>query len=114
MSDREECDPITNSWRLVERMPTARLGIGTGVINDKLYVVGGHTGLADVSISEVYTPPAGDVLFPPAVLRKCRKLPEPMVRVLLRSTLDIFPFSAPSLQTAVEQIAGVPSHLESM
>jgi hypothetical protein len=36
-------NPITNSWSLGAPMPTARAGLGSAVVNNLIYVVGGRT-----------------------------------------------------------------------
>ena len=38
----EVYDPASNTWDSLENIPTARHGIGGGVIGSRLYVVGGH------------------------------------------------------------------------
>jgi N-acetylneuraminic acid mutarotase len=38
----EVYDPATNTWDSLENIPTARHGIGGGVIGSRLYVAGGH------------------------------------------------------------------------
>jgi len=54
----ERYDPVTNSWTTKAPMPTARHELASGVIDGKLYVVGGaRHGNADVlSTLEVYNP----------------------------------------------------------
>ncbi|MDR0372061.1 MAG: hypothetical protein LBI79_00635 [Nitrososphaerota archaeon] len=36
-------DPINNTWHTAESMPTARRQFGVAVVDDVLYVIGGHT-----------------------------------------------------------------------
>jgi N-acetylneuraminic acid mutarotase len=47
----EEYDPATNVWRARSPMPTARNHAAIGVVNDKIYVIGGRVGAAFVSVS---------------------------------------------------------------
>jgi hypothetical protein len=37
----EEYDPTTNTWTTKTPMPTARSGLGVGVLNEKIYAIGG-------------------------------------------------------------------------
>jgi N-acetylneuraminic acid mutarotase len=58
----EEYDPATNTWRDRTPMPTPRNHAAIGVVNGKIYVIGGRTGAAfiglasDVSVVEEYDP----------------------------------------------------------
>ncbi|CAN4108010.1 unnamed protein product [Withania somnifera] len=56
-------DPIVNAWNEVSPMSTARAYCKTGVLNGKLYVVGGVTrdrgGLAPLQSAEVFNPHTG-------------------------------------------------------
>jgi N-acetylneuraminic acid mutarotase len=58
----EEYDPATNTWRERSPMPTPRNHTAAGVINGKIYVVGGRVGAAfiglasDISVVEEYDP----------------------------------------------------------
>ena len=58
----EEYDPSANTWRERAPMPTARNHAAIGVVNGKIYVIGGRVGAAfialatDVSVVEVYDP----------------------------------------------------------
>src|SRR5262245_31830975 len=47
----EEYDPATNTWRARSPMPTARNHAAIGVVNNKIYVIGGRLGAAFVSVS---------------------------------------------------------------
>lgn len=47
----EEYDPATNAWRQRSPMPTARNHAGIGVVNGKIYVIGGRVGSAFVGTS---------------------------------------------------------------
>jgi len=47
----EEYDPVTNSWRARSPMPTARNHAAIGVVNNKIYIIGGRIGAAFVSVS---------------------------------------------------------------
>ena len=50
-------DPATNTWTTGANMPTARSSASTGVINDKLYVIGGGNGNNNpLSTLEIYDP----------------------------------------------------------
>jgi N-acetylneuraminic acid mutarotase len=58
----EEYDPATNAWRERSPMPTPRNHTTAGVVNGKIYVIGGRVGAAfissatDVSVVEEYDP----------------------------------------------------------
>ena len=58
----EEYDPATNSWRERAPMPTPRNHAAVGVVNGKIYVIGGRVGAAfialasDTSVVEEYDP----------------------------------------------------------
>lgn len=61
----EEYDPATNTWRARSLMPTPRNHATTGVVNGKIYVVGGRVGAAFISggssnigVIEAYDPAA--------------------------------------------------------
>jgi len=67
----EEYDPATNSWRARAPMPTARNHAVAGVVNGKIYVIGGRIGTAfitagssNVDVVEEYDP-AKDEWGPP-------------------------------------------------
>src|SRR6266480_6922215 len=45
----EEYDPATNTWRQRSSMPTPRNHATTGVVNGKVYVIGGRVGAAFIS-----------------------------------------------------------------
>src|ERR1700693_553430 len=45
----EEYDPATNTWRQRSSMPTPRNHATTGVVNGKIYVIGGRVGAAFIS-----------------------------------------------------------------
>jgi N-acetylneuraminic acid mutarotase len=51
LSTVEEYDPATNTWRARSPMPTARNHAAVGVVNNKIYVIGGRIGAAFVSVS---------------------------------------------------------------
>jgi N-acetylneuraminic acid mutarotase len=51
----EVYNPATNTSRTLIDMPTARWSPGSGVINGKVYVVGGQ-GDVTMTTNEVYTP----------------------------------------------------------
>ena len=58
----EEYDPAANTWRARSPMPTPRNHAAIGVVNGKVYVIGGRVGAAfiglasDVSVVEEYDP----------------------------------------------------------
>jgi N-acetylneuraminic acid mutarotase len=58
----EEYDPAANSWRERSSMPTPRNHAAIGVVNGKIYVIGGRVGAAfiapstDISVVEEYDP----------------------------------------------------------
>src|SRR5581483_11569262 len=66
----EEYDPATNTWRERTPMPTPRNHAAIGVVNGKIYVIGGRVGAAfialasDTSVVEEYDP-ATDKWGPP-------------------------------------------------
>jgi N-acetylneuraminic acid mutarotase len=47
----EEYDPATNTWRARSPMPTARNHAAIGVVNGKIYVIGGRLGAAFIGIA---------------------------------------------------------------
>src|SRR6266571_6187875 len=47
----EEYDPATNSWRARSPMPTARNHAAIGVVNNKIYVIGGRVGAAFIGVA---------------------------------------------------------------
>jgi len=52
-----EYNPETNSWDSVAPMPTARQGIDCGIVDDKIYVIGGITSFSSITKkNEVYDP----------------------------------------------------------
>jgi N-acetylneuraminic acid mutarotase len=52
-----EYSPETNSWNSVAPMPTARQGIDCGIVDDKIYVIGGITSFSSITKkNEVYDP----------------------------------------------------------
>jgi N-acetylneuraminic acid mutarotase len=46
----EEYDPATNTWRARRPMPTPRNHTTAGVVNGKVYVIGGRVGAAFISV----------------------------------------------------------------
>ena len=58
----EEYDPANNTWRERSAMPTPRNHAAIGVVNAKIYVIGGRVGAAfigvasDISVVEEYDP----------------------------------------------------------
>ncbi len=63
-----------DSWTLGKPMPTARSGMATGVINGKVYVVGGATSKAVIKVNEVYDP-ANDQWTKAAAMPTARFVP---------------------------------------
>jgi N-acetylneuraminic acid mutarotase len=55
-----ECyNPSTNSWSSKTNMPTPRTGMASGVVNNKIYVIGGHLynyDATDLDVNEEYDP----------------------------------------------------------
>jgi kelch-like protein 18 len=51
----EVYNPMTNTWRTVTDMPTARWWVGAGASNGKVYAVGGH-GAATLATTQAYIP----------------------------------------------------------
>jgi N-acetylneuraminic acid mutarotase len=51
VSANEVYDPATNTWETRQPMPTARNHAAAGVVNEKIYVIGGRIGAAYVGIS---------------------------------------------------------------
>jgi N-acetylneuraminic acid mutarotase len=54
-------DPANDSWSLGADAPTSRYNFGVAVVNDTLYVIGGHTyslpgDYAPIAVNEQYTP----------------------------------------------------------
>jgi len=53
----ESYDPVANSWTPKAAMPTAREGMTSGVVNGKIYVIGGfNENFGVVNTVEVYDP----------------------------------------------------------
>jgi len=61
-SINEEYDPATDTWATATDLPTDRYNFGIAVVNDTLYVIGGHTysiplgNYAPSAVNEQYTP----------------------------------------------------------
>lgn len=64
----ESYDPLTDTWTRKADMPTARWGLATGVVNGKIYAIGGGNAARDVVYNtvEIYNP-QGDLNEPFAV-----------------------------------------------
>ena len=60
-SETFEYDPTTDEWDLRSPIPTARSSASSGVIDGKLYVVGGTDHISALNVLEVYTPPIPDL-----------------------------------------------------
>jgi N-acetylneuraminic acid mutarotase len=62
VSANEVYDPVTNTWETRQPMPTARNHAAIGVVNNKIYIVGGRLGAAfstrasNTDIVEEYDP----------------------------------------------------------
>ena len=52
----EVYDPVANAWQTLAPMPTARYGVGLGVVNGILYAVGGYDNVHYLDIVEAYDP----------------------------------------------------------
>lgn len=82
-------DPIVNAWSEVSPMSTARAYCKTGVLNGKLYVVGGVTrdrgGLAPLQSAEVFNPHTGIWSEVPSMpFSKAQMLPTAFLADLLK------------------------------
>lgn len=51
-----EYDPVSDSWSPKNNMPTFRTGLAIGVVNDKIYTIGGSNGKSAVNINEQFDP----------------------------------------------------------
>ena len=64
LATNEVYDPATNKWETKREMPTARNHVAVGVVNGKIYLIGGRIGGANlastnnISLVEVYDPVA--------------------------------------------------------
>ncbi|MCB9217722.1 MAG: hypothetical protein H6616_17790, partial [Ignavibacteria bacterium] len=56
VATNQEYDPATNTWANKAAMPTARMLARAAAVNNKIYVMGGWTGAADVSTNDEYDP----------------------------------------------------------
>jgi len=62
LGTNEVYDPATNSWESRQSMPTARNHAAAGIVNNKIYIIGGRVGAAfitrasNVGIVEEYDP----------------------------------------------------------
>ena len=63
LSTVEVYDPKTNTWRRVADMPTSRAAPATVVVDNKIYVIGGHSGI-DRRIVNIKTSVAVEVYNP--------------------------------------------------
>jgi hypothetical protein len=52
----EEYDPGADQWQSRAKLPTARSGIAAGVIDDRIYVLGGESGEGTFATNEMYLP----------------------------------------------------------
>ena len=67
LSNVEEYDPVTNIWRTMTSMPTARHGLATAVLNNKIYALGGLADPQFLSVVEVFQPPQDCTVTPPVL-----------------------------------------------
>jgi hypothetical protein len=51
-------DPVSDTWGTMKRLPTARAGLGVGVITaeGRLYAVGGRNASTVLATTQRYTP----------------------------------------------------------
>jgi len=56
LSSAEVYDPGTDVWTALPSMLGARWGMGTAVVDEKIYVMGGYDSINTVSLVEVYDP----------------------------------------------------------
>ena len=61
----EEYDPATNSWRARSSMPTPRNHATSGVVNGKIYVIGGRVGAAFISAGSRTSTSSRNMTRPP-------------------------------------------------
>jgi hypothetical protein len=54
LSSVERYDPVSNEWKSVANMTTARSGFGLVVLNGRLHAVGGYDGRNYLSSAEIY------------------------------------------------------------
>ena len=54
LNKAEVYDPITNRWTALPPMPTARAGLASAVIGDKIYVIGGWSPSAPLGTVEIF------------------------------------------------------------
>ena len=66
LSSVEEYDPVTNIWRKMTFMPTARHGLATAVLNNKIHAIGGYNG-EFLKVVEEFQPPQDCSLTPPVL-----------------------------------------------
>ncbi len=52
----EEYDPATDTWQQKTNMPTARFGLAVGVVNNKIYAIGGYNDNGFLNTVEEYDP----------------------------------------------------------
>jgi N-acetylneuraminic acid mutarotase len=55
-ANHEVYDPATNTWTTATPMPTARHGLASVTVGDRIYVIGGgpKAGLAQTAVVEVW------------------------------------------------------------
>jgi hypothetical protein len=63
-SENEVYDPVHDTWQRMTPMPTARHGLGSAVVQGRIYVIsGGPTpGGSFSDVNELFAPPSGNYL----------------------------------------------------
>jgi N-acetylneuraminic acid mutarotase len=61
-NDNEAYDPASDLWRAMVPMPTARHGLGSAVVQGRIYVISGgpNPGGSFSDVNEVFTPLSGN------------------------------------------------------
>lgn len=67
LSSVEEYDPVTNIWRTMTSMPTARAGVAGALLNNKIYAIGGRRNALMLSTVEEYQPSQDCSSTPPVL-----------------------------------------------
>lgn len=52
-----EYDPLADAYTMVAPMPTSRLSVSVGIVNGRMYVIGGSLGCEAQNVNEEFTPP---------------------------------------------------------
>ena len=55
-NNNEKYDPKINTWTSAQPMPTARHGLATAAVDDKIYVIGGgpEPGGSQTNLNEIF------------------------------------------------------------